>query len=160
MPESINTDYEVSSEGAVRHWEIPFASLSDTTPTATKPAMVTGTAGSQLTGTILTVDNTDSIAVVDFTPSMVYRHEVRTVLTYAAGVEASWGTLDIGDAVYYDNSATMPAGVYLSTSPLNNAGTANPLFGWIVPADENDTFPKDAGAAGNTWECAVMQHGA
>jgi hypothetical protein len=157
---TINSNYEVSSEGAVRHWEIPYASLVNATPTETEAAEVLGTAGSQLNGTVLTIDATDSIAVIDFTPGMVYRHNVRTVLTYNGGVENTWGTLDIGDAVYYDDSATMPAGCYLSTSPLNNLGTANTLFGWVVPADENDTFPKAAGAAGNTWEQAVMQHGA
>jgi hypothetical protein len=160
MPEVIHDDYEVSSEGAVRHWEIPYASLSDATPTPTNPAMVNGTAGLQLTGTILTIDAVRSVAILDLTPSMVYQHEVRTVTTYAGAVETVWAAIAIGLPVYYDNSATMPAGCYLSLAAANNLGVANPLFGWVVPADETDTFPKAAGAAGNTWDQAVTQHGA
>jgi len=162
MPESIHKDYEVSSEGAVRHWEIPYARLADATPTPTNPAKVLGrVAGSELTGTILTVDATNSVAVVDFTASMVYKFSVRNVLTYAVGAEATWGNINVGDPVYYDVSATMPAGVYLSTSPQDNTGAANPLFGWVVPANDTDTFPKGAnGVASTQTDVAVMQRGA
>lgn len=161
MTEAINHDYEVSSEGAVRHWEIPYARLTDTTPTPTNPAEVTSVlAGTQLTGTILTVDADDSVAIIDFTAGMVYKQSVRNVLTYAASVEASWGEINIGDPVYYDNSATMPAGVYLSTSPLDNLGTANTLFGFVVPEDvDSETFPKGAATA-STQSAAIMQIGA
>lgn len=73
MAEAIHNDYEVSSEGAVRHWEIPYARLTDTTPTPTNAAEVTSVLpGTQLTGTILSVDASRSIAVIDFTNSMVY----------------------------------------------------------------------------------------
>jgi hypothetical protein len=161
MAETVQNDYEVSSEGAVRHWEIPYARLSDTTPTPTNPAKVTGLiAGKELTGTILTVDAARSVAVIDFTNSMVYRENVRNVLTYSGGnAEASWTALNIGVAVFYDDSSTMPAGVYLSTSPLKIDGAANSLFGHIVPADETDTFPKGDTTA-STQRCAVMQVGA
>jgi len=158
---TINPNYEVSSEGCVRHWEIPYASLENNPPDATEACEVLGTAGLQVTGTVLTIDAGTSIAIVDFTPGMVYRHNLRTVLTYNPGVaELTWGTVDIGDPVYYDGSASMPANTYLSLSPLNTGGTANALFGWVVPADDNDVFPKAAGVAGNTWEQAIMQHGA
>jgi hypothetical protein len=181
MTETVHSDYEVKSEGAVGHWEFPVARLSDITPTPTNAAMVLGRlAGAQLTGTILTIDPptpaTATFAEIDITPSMVYRHDVRTVLTYAGGAdgaEASWGTLSIGDPVYYDNSTTMIAlGIYLSTSPNNDTPggvgpSANPLFGWIVAAPSltgTDTdaalFPLAAGVAGNTWRVAVMQRGA
>lgn len=158
---TINPDYEVSSEGAVRHWgKIPYASLENAVPTETQAAELVGTDGLQVCGTILTLDAARSLAVIDFTCSMVYRHNVRTVTTYNAAVESAWATIDIGDVVYYDNSATMPANTFLSLSALNNLGQANSVFGYVVPADENDTFPKAAGAAGNTWEQAVMQRGA
>ena len=162
MVEQINHDYEVSSEGAVRHWEIPYARLEDATPTVSNPAAVLSrTSGTQLTGTILTVDAGESIAVIDFTCSMVYRQDVRNVLTYAAAVEATWGAINIGDPIYYDRSATMPAGVYLSTSPLDNTGAANPLFGHVVATDDTDSalYPK-GGATASTQECGVMQIGA
>jgi hypothetical protein len=161
MPESIQHDYEVSSEGAVRHWEIPYARLEDATPTPTNPAAVLSeTAGVQLTGTILIVDAARSIALIDFTCSMVYYQYVRNVLTYGAGVEATWGDLNIGDPVYYDGSATMPAGIYLSKSPLDNTGAANPLFGFVVPLNETDTFPKGADGVASSQRCAIMQVGA
>lgn len=168
MTEAVHSDYEASSEGAVRHWEIPYARLEDTTPTPTSAAKVTSAVvGTELTGTILTIDAVNSFAVIDFTHSMVYRHDVRTVATYKAAVEATWQALNIGDTVYYDGSATMPAGVYLSVSPLDNLGAANPIFGHIVPQPSTtgwDTdltsFPYAAGASGNTHRVAVMQEGA
>ena len=163
MPEQVNSDYQVSSEGAVRHWEIPYARLSDVTPTVSNPAKVTcDTAGNELCGTILSVDAGDSVAVIDFTAGMVYWQEVRNVLTYAGAVENTWGPINIGDEIYYDDSATMPAGVYLSTSPLNNVGTANPLFGRAVPRDHTDMalFPKGAALVASTQDVAVMQRGA
>jgi hypothetical protein len=161
MTETVHGDYEVSSEGAVRHWEFPYARLTDITPTPTNAARVTGLlVGHMLTGTILTIEASRSVAVVDVTPSMVYRHDVRNVLTYN-GAEASWGAINIGDPVYYDASATMVAlGIYLSTSPLAIGGGANSFFGWVVPSDEVDMalFPK-GGAAASTQRCAVMQCG-
>jgi hypothetical protein len=162
MVESIQHDYEVSSEGAVRHWEIPYARLTDATPTPTNPAEVTSLLpGTQLTGTILTIDADTSVAVIDFTCSMVYYQNVRNVLTYNPGVaELTWGPINIGDPVYYDHSASMPAGVYLSTSPLGTDAVANTLFGFVVPKDvDTDTFPK-GGIVASTQRCAVMQIGA
>jgi hypothetical protein len=161
MTEQVNNDYEVSSEGGVRHWEIPYARLADVTPTPTNPAQVSGLLdGHQLTGTILTVDVARSVALIDFTPSMVYRFDVRNVLTYA-GAEATWGAINVGDPVYYDDGATMVAlGLYLSTSPAPTGGGANTLFGFVVPSDETDIFPKGAGGVASTQSCAVMQLGA
>lgn len=162
MPEQINHGYEVSSEGAVRHWEVPYARLTDATPTPTNPAELTSLLpGTQLTGTILTIDAGTSTAVIDFTCSMVYEFTVRNVLTYGGGVEATWGAINVGDIVYYDNSATMPAGTYLSTSPLDNTGVANTLFGYVMlDQDEDaDSFPK-GGITASTQTCAVMQVGA
>lgn len=162
MAEAINSDYEVSSEGAVRHWEVPYSRLEDITPTPSNPAAVLSrTAGTQLTGTILTIDAGTSIAVIDFTSSMVYQQAVRNVLTYAASVESTFGAINIGDPVYYDRSSTMPAGVYLSTSPLDKDGAANPLFGFVVlnAAETSADFPK-GGATASTQTCAVMQVGA
>jgi hypothetical protein len=164
MTESIHHDYEVSSEGGVRHWEIPYARLTDATPTPSNPAQVTSLlVGGNLTGTILTVDAGLSVAVIDFTPGMVYRQTVRNVLTYGAGpAEATWGPINIGDPIYYDATATMPVGTYLSTSPLNGAGAANKLFGFAVGTDEVDQalFPKGAALVGSTQTVGVMQVGA
>lgn len=159
---TIQSDYEVSSEGAVRHWEIPYSRLDDITPTESYPAQVTSLlAGTNLCGTILTIDADDSMAVIDFTCSMVYRQSVRNVLTYTTAAEATWGAINIGDPIYYDGSGTMPANCYLSTSPLDSAGAANALFGFAVPWSDADAanYPK-GGAAASTQSCAVMQRGA
>ena len=96
-----------------------------------------------------------------FAAGNTYYFEVRNVLTYAAAVEATWGAINIGDAVYYDNSATMPAGTYLSTSPLDNLGVANTHFGHVVPCNEADMalYPK-GGATASTQDCGVCQKGA
>ncbi len=163
MTEAIHDDYECASEGGVRHWEIPYARLTDATPTPSNPAEVTSLlAGTQLTGTILTIDATNSVAVIDFTAGMVYQFTVRNVLTYNAGAENTWGAINIGDPVYYDNSSTMPAGTYLSTSPLDRLGAANTLFGKVVPVSDADMalFAKGAPGVASTQTCGVMQRGA
>lgn len=163
MVEAINSDYQVSSEGAVRHWEIPYARLTDATPTESNPAEVTSLLpGTQLTGTILSIDAGASVAVIDFTCSAVYFQDVRNVLTYNPGVaELTWGAINIGDPIYYDHSASMPAGVYLSTSPTGTDTVANTLFGHAVPRNDTDMalFPK-GGVTASTQEVAVMQLGA
>ncbi len=162
MVEEIRNDYEVSSEGAVRHWEIPYARLEDATPTPTFPAAVISLLpGTQMVGTILTIDAGDEVAIIDFTHSMVYNHTVRNVLTYDGGTENTFGVINIGDPVYYDGSATMPPGTYLSTSPLDNLGAANPLFGFVVPKNDTDMamYPKGAVTA-STETCGVSQKGA
>ena len=159
MTEVINQDYEVSSEGAVRHWEIPYARMTDTSPTVTLPAEVTCLlAGKQMTGTVLAIDATDSVAIVDFTCSMVYKHYVRNVLTYDSG-EDTFGAINIGDAVYYDRENT---NARLSTAPNDNSGNANPLFGFVVPWSDADAdnYPKGAALVASTQTCAVMQVGA
>jgi len=167
MTEVISNDYEVSSEGCVRHWEVPYARLEDATPTVSNPACVVddvaapGT-GVQVCGTILTIDATNSIAIIDFTAGMVHRQPVRNVATYAVGVEATWAAIQFGAPIYYDRSATMPAGCYLSLSPADNNAVNNPLFGYAVAWSDADmaTFPKAAAGVGSTTDCAVMQRGA
>ncbi|MFA6271260.1 MAG: hypothetical protein WC657_08730 [Candidatus Paceibacterota bacterium] len=165
MTEAISNDYEVSSEGGVRHWSVPYARLEDATPTATNPASVidgiaAGT-GVQITGTILTVDATNSMAIVDFTASMVYRQSVRNVTTYNLGGESAWAAIQLGAPIYYDRSATMPVGTYLSLAAADVAGTNNPLFGFAVPWSEADmaSFPKLPLGAAGTVDVAVMQRG-
>ena len=162
MPEAIHNDYEVSSEGAIRHWPVPYARLDDATPTPTNPAEVKCiTPGLELTGTILTIDARTSEAIIDFTCSMVYQFYVRNVRTYD-GAEATWGVINLGDTVYYDSSAIMPAGVYLSTSALENTtGFANPVFGRVVLNQDEDAadFPTSPATAA-TETLAIMQVGA
>ncbi|MFH1556816.1 MAG: hypothetical protein ABII76_18495 [Pseudomonadota bacterium] len=156
----VGNDYQVSSEGAVRHWFVPYARMTDTTPTVGDPAELTAiTPGTEIGGTVLSLEPSESLAVVDFTCGMIYKFEVRNVRTYNVGVaELTWGVLDVGTRVYYDNSASMPAGVKLSTSPLDLTGAANSLFGTIVYS-ANVTLPTTTATAA-TEEVPVMQRGA
>jgi len=161
MPEEILAGYEHSS-GPVHTIAVPYARLTDATPTASNPCELTSLlAGTQLCGTIMTVDAGDSIAVVNVAPGFIGNWEVRNVLTYAAAVEATWAAINVGDLVYYDNSATMPAGVYLSTSPLDNTGAANTLFGYIatITSEAAALYPL-GGITASTQNCQVMQRGA
>lgn len=157
MTDTIRQNYEVSSEGAVRHWPVTKSRLVDTTPVVGQPVMLTSlTNGKQLTGTCLSSRTGDNFCIVDFTHSMVYFQEVRNVLTYAGAAESTFGAINEGDRIYYDRSATMPAGVKLSTSPQDSAGLDNTFFGYAVLADDEDVYPK-GGATASTQEVAVMQ---
>lgn len=162
MVEQINNDYEHSS-GPVHTIAVPYARLTDATPTESNPCeLLSLLAGTQLCGTIMTVDAGDSIAIVNVAPGFIGNWEVRNVLTYNAGVENTWTAINVGDPVYYDNSATMPAGVYLSMSPLDNTGTANTLFGHIacITSEAAALYPLGAGGVASTQDCQVMQRGA
>lgn len=163
MGEVVRNTYEISVlKGTV--WDIPYARLEDATPTVSMPACVlsVGTGDlDQLSGTLVSVDAGDSVATIDFTAGSIYWHTVRNVLTYSGAAENTWGPIDIGDPVYYDRSATMPAGTYLSTSPLADDGVATSLFGHVVSEDDMDMalYPK-GDATASTQSCGVMQRGA
>ena len=161
MTETIRHNYECYSREPFCI-QVPYARLTDTTPTPSLPAELTSlTPGTQLTGTIISIDAGDSVAMVDVRCANVYYQKVRNVRTYDGATENTWGVIDIGDMVYYDNSATMPVGVYLSTSPLDNLGVANTLFGTVVPCNDADraNYPT-ATATAATEECGVCQRGA
>ena len=162
MTEEINHDYEHSS-GPVHTIAVPYARLSDATPTETNPCELTSLlAGTQLCGTVLSIDAGDSVAVVNIAPGFIGNWEVRNVLTYNPGVaELTWGAINVGDLVYYDDSVGMPAGVYLSTSPLNTDGTANTLFGYVacITSEAAALYPL-GGVTASTQDCQVMQRGA
>ena len=166
---TIQNDYEEASEGAVRHWEIPWDRQEDQAPVVTQPAAVlSATPGTQVCGTILTTTATGavatSMAVIDFTASMVYRQPVCNALTWLEDVSATWQAMEIGDFVYYDRGVgAIALNVKLTCSPLDAAGgNANPLFGYLVPWDDTDaaSFPKGTAAVESTHDCAVMQIGA
>ena len=153
-------DYEVSSEsGRERHVRIPYASLEDTTPTLHDPAQVDGTAGVELNGTVITLDATDSVTILNVAQGATYWHNVRNVLTYSGAVENTFAAIAIGMRVYYDTSATMPAGCYLSLSPLDATGADNSPFGWIVlnQDEDADSYAKGSSGSGSTHVCAVLQ---
>ena len=69
------------------------------------------------------------IAVLDIASGVIVRQYVRNILAYAATYET---TPVPGQAVYVDDSAALSAGVTLGLSPLNSAGTKNPLAGYLM----------------------------
>ena len=161
MTEEILEGYEHSS-GPVFTVAVPYASLTDATPTEGNPCEIaTLLPGTAVCGTIMTIDATDSIAIVNTHPCFIGNWEVRNVLTYSGAAENTWGAIAYGALVYYDNSATMPAGVYLSTSPLDNLGVANTLFGAIfaITSEAAALYPL-GGVTASTQDCQVMQAGA
>lgn len=166
MTEQINHDYQCSSNN-LRTWEIPIARLIDATPTVSNPAAVNGADyanGEALTGVVISLATSDAgtdFAVLDCAPANVYWFAVRNVLTYSGEAENTFGAINIGDPVYYDDSATMPAGVYLSTSPQDNLGNANVKYSHVVGCrvTDMDDYPK-GGATASTQDCGNMIIGA
>jgi len=162
MPEQIYNDYQCSSN-ELRTWEIPSARLIDTSPTVSNPAVVNGRRyanGEAIGGAIIALGTSPggtAFAEIDFGTGNVYFWYVRNVLTYANQAEATFGAINIGDPVYYDDSGTMPAGIYLSTSPADVAGNTNVKFGHVVGCnvDDMEDYPK-GGATAATLRCGVM----
>ena len=145
---------------------VPYARMEDITPTEHKPAAVlSGLNGAQLTGTIVDIDATNSYATINIADDFGAYHQVRNVLTYAAAVEATWGQINFGSIIYYDRSATMPAAVKLSLSPLDNTGAHNPIFGYAGFAQteeetpwntSRDPYPLGAAGVASTQEDVVV----
>ena len=158
---------QISMKARARHWEFSYSRLEDITPTVWDPfALVNDAAppgdGQQICGTVLTLNTQDDIMLGDIEPGSVYHHNIRTVLTYDTGGEATWGPFEEGYSVYYDRSSTMPAGCFLSLSPLDENDVDNPLFGVVVlgPKEVVGDFPKGGTTAGQTLGTAVLQAGA
>jgi hypothetical protein len=91
-----------------------------------------------LTGVVVTYDGvgsgtaTDRV-VVNIADGAIVRNYVANVLTYAAGVPATFETAPIvGQPVYVDDSDDLGEGVTLSMSPLNDADVRNPLAGYLM----------------------------
>ena len=156
--------FEMSSEvGRERHVLIPWARLTDATPTKGDPAQITGLVpGLQETGVVMNPGSAaDPYAVLNVADGRMERQNVRNVLTYTAGpvAEATFGPINIGDPVFYDAEQDTLNGVKLSTSPLQSDGTtANAQYGIVIMQQEEDAadFPKGTALAGSTNLCAVL----
>jgi hypothetical protein len=165
MVRTTTYNYEVSSEsGRERHIKVPYARMEDATPTLHDPAaLLSVIPGTQEVGTLIEVFPAPvSEAVINVARGAVYWHNVRNVLTYnvgGGGIEATWGALNVGDPVFYDRSAVMPATTKLSKSPLDNTGAINPLFGYVVLGRQENalSYPKGAGGVASTQEAAIIQ---
>lgn len=157
-----------ASSGPYCNIVVPYARLEDITPTEHLPAAVlSNNSGTQLTGTIVDIDATNSLATINIADGFRSYHQIRNVLTYAAAAEATWGNLNFGDDVYYDRSATMPAAAKLSLSPLDSADARNPIFGFLGYAQDEEDTPWDtsrdpypvgtAGVASTQTDIVVIQ---
>jgi len=119
--------------------------------------------GTQITGTVIDLDATDSIAIINHARGAVYRHYLRNVATYdLTGQlhEETWRVIEIGDEVYYDEESDFLNGIKLSFAPLeSDAATPNPLFGWVCMLQDEDAadFSKGAGGSGSTHLVAIVQ---
>ena len=154
--------YEQSSEaGRERMLPIPYARLEDNPPVLHDPAaVISAIPGTQITGSIITIDAVTSVAILNVARGAVVRQNVRNVITYSGSAEQNYRALNIGDPVYYDRSATMPALYFLSTSPIDRLGVANPLWGWVVLAQNEvaASYPKaPTGVATSIPDVAIMQ---
>ena len=161
-------DYEQSSEaGRERHLQIPYARQKDVTPTLGDPACVTSRiVGMETCGTVITINATTSEATINFAEGAIYRHNVRNVRTYNVDgppqTEATWGAMNIGDPVFYDENQDALNGIKLSTAQFEGDGTTpNPRFGTIVMLQDEcaDDFGKGDAQEGVTELCAIEQTG-
>jgi hypothetical protein len=90
-----------------------------------------------LTGVVVSYDGAGSGTATDrveinTADGAIVRNYVANVLTYAAGVPATWETAPVvGQPVYVDDSNDLAEGVTLSMSPLNDADVRNPLAGYL-----------------------------
>jgi len=161
MAEEILYNYEHSS-GPLVPVCVPWERLTDATPTLGNPCEVASAVeGTHLSGAIMSLDADAETAIVNIAPGAMYNWKVRNVRTYDQGAEATFGAINYGDPVYYDSSSTMPAGVYLSTSPLDEDGDPNDHFGFIatVTPEHAADYPKGDTDA-STEDCQVSLCGA
>lgn len=84
-----------------------------------------------LTGVVVDYLN-DYLVQINVADGMIVKAYVANVLTYSGGAADTFETAPvIGQPVYVDDSDDLSEGVTLSLSPLNDAGLANPLAGWL-----------------------------
>jgi len=70
--------------------------------------------------------------MVNIADGAIVRQYVSNILTYADGSAATFEQAPVvGQPVYVDDSDDLSAGVTVSMSPLNDAGVANPLAGYL-----------------------------
>ena len=107
----------------------PVVALGGRTAADGRPLNLTGVVVSYAgTGSGTATDR----VVVNIADGTIVRNYVANVLTYAAGVPATFEQAPVvGQPVYVDDSNDLAEGVTLSMSPLNDADVRNPLAGYL-----------------------------
>lgn len=83
-------------------------------------------------GVTVSYNATGDLLQLNVAQGFMFKAYVANVLTYSNGSAATFDqSLALGDPVYIDDSADLDAGVTLSRSPANDAGSLNPLCGYI-----------------------------
>lgn len=112
-----------------------------------------------LTGVVVTYDAVALIAQLNIATGFVVRQYVANVSAYSGTSPNAWNaTIDIGDAVFVDDSPALAAGTTLSFAATGDIG-ANPLAGYIHRCQDEyvdsyisgpnttDTYPISVAAA-------------
>ena len=85
-----------------------------------------------LVGVVMTYEDDATLVVLNMADKFISRQWVANVLSYGTSVPNAWDAiLALGDPVYIDDSEALSPGCTLSRSPLNQANSPNPLFGYI-----------------------------
>ena len=97
-----------------------------------------------LTGVVVSYTN-DYLVEVNMASKVVVKDWVSNIEGYNGAAADDWAaTFTIGKPVYVDDSADLPAGCRLSLSPLNSAGSGNPLAGYLH-YDQDEYRDRDIG---------------
>ncbi len=101
-------------------------------------------------GMIISFDTLTNLVELNVAPGAIYRTYVANVTEYAGGVPSAWSaTLEKHVPVYVDDSTDLAAGVTVSLSPDEEAGTgANPFCGFTYP--DQDEWTDSGVGGGNT----------
>ena len=106
----------------------PVVAICDRAVAADRAVAVTGVVLSFEAGLTVPTGHVQ----VNIAKGYVVRNYVANVLTYAGGNAATFEqTPAVGQVVYVDDSNDLGEGVTLSMSPLNDAGVANPVAGYL-----------------------------
>lgn len=104
----------------------PVVAIGGRTAADGRPLNVTGFVVSVIPGLTTAL----SRVIVNIGDGFIGKNYVANVLTYAAGVPATFEQAPVvGQPVYVDDSNDLGEGVTLSMSPLNDADVKNPLAG-------------------------------
>ncbi|MCJ7831508.1 MAG: hypothetical protein MUP86_03195 [Dehalococcoidia bacterium] len=85
-----------------------------------------------LVGVVMTYEDDATLVVLNMADKFISRQWVANVVRWdGSSPDLLDASLALGEPVYVDDSDLLSPGCTLSRSPLNQAGSPNPLFGYI-----------------------------